>query len=599
MGKPTRPQYIPAEKCRLVWGQKLTRKVTEIPYLAQDKLDDLNLFTCRSPGNNLAWIKSVHQMRHLSLDSDENKVFQHFGVRVGESMVKVDGRTLAPPDINYSQETVTPKEGSWYSKPFLRGCGEKQWAWIYLGNNAQMPDRGHEGVQQLRESLRNLCGHFLPPIKLSPHLRTMSSQSIQSVGHFFREAHPSVEFVVFISQSKMPVETYNAVKFLGDVRYGVHTSCILENKFKRKGDWDKAYFDNVALKINLKLGGANHRLAKPENLFKEPGLMVAGYDVTHPTEDTKASDESTAQESGTTEDVIKGPGEEPSRPQVREPCSKDAKKEKSQVGLVISADVELGQWYSYYWNQPPGQEMTGETLTEAFKSRIEAWKPEYDKRASGKDSKTPVIHKKTVPLKVVIYRDGVSESQFDQVLTVEIPNIRKAYAEVFPDTKVQITLLVAIKRHTTRFFDIKGSDVSNIKPGTVVDNGVTQPKYWEFFLASHAAVKGTTKPTRYVVILDEIFRTDFRQFNPAGQLEQFTNQVSHLFGRATKAVSVCTPAYYADILCTRARAYKAALDHGSTKSVIEESLKNEEPDVSKRVLAGEIHDKLKDSMYWI
>ncbi|KAL8303324.1 hypothetical protein RB600_006980 [Gaeumannomyces tritici] len=45
--------------------------------------------------------------------------------------------------------------------------------------------------------------------------------------------------------------------------------------------------------------------------------------------------------------------------------------------------------------------------------------------------------------------------------------------------------------------------------------------------------------------------------NPADELEALTHSLCYVFGRATKAVSIVTPTYYADILCERARCYMA------------------------------------------
>ena len=41
----------------------------------------------------------------------------------------------------------------------------------------------------------------------------------------------------------------------------------------------------------------------------------------------------------------------------------------------------------------------------------------------------------------------------------------------------------------------------------------------------------------------------------ADKVEKITHNLSYLYQRATKAVSYCTPAYYADLLCARGRAW--------------------------------------------
>ena len=51
----------------------------------------------------------------------------------------------------------------------------------------------------------------------------------------------------------------------------------------------------------------------------------------------------------------------------------------------------------------------------------------------------------------------------------------------------------------------------------------------------------------------------------ADQLQALTNAVSYMFARATKAVSLAAPAYYADLACERGRAYLHALLQGITE----------------------------------
>lgn len=103
------------------------------------------------------------------------------------------------------------------------------------------------------------------------------------------------------------------------------------------------------------------------------------------------------------------------------------------------------------------------------------------------------------------------------------------------------------------------------KPGTVVDRGVTEARNWDFFLQSHAAIQGTARPAHYFVLLDEIFRARYakavpRPFqNVADVFEALTQSMCYTYGRATKAVSLCTPAYYADVVCERARCYLGGL----------------------------------------
>ncbi len=102
---------------------------------------------------------------------------------------------------------------------------------------------------------------------------------------------------------------------------------------------------------------------------------------------------------------------------------------------------------------------------------------------------------------------------------------------------------------------------------------------------------GTARPARYTVLLDEVFRSTVGR-DAANTLEKLTHELCYLFGRATKAVSICPPAYYADILCTRQRVYMADLFERSD----DQSVSSDNRD---RIIGAQIHPRLKDTMYYI
>jgi eukaryotic translation initiation factor 2C len=82
-----------------------------------------------------------------------------------------------------------------------------------------------------------------------------------------------------------------------------------------------------------------------------------------------------------------------------------------------------------------------------------------------------------LPQRVLFFRDGVSEGQFLTVQKEELPEVRAAFAK-FKDKdgkpyNPKLTILIAGKRHNTRFYPTKNEDADkgNCKPGTVVDRG--------------------------------------------------------------------------------------------------------------------------------
>lgn len=146
-----------------------------------------------------------------------------------------------------------------------------------------------------------------------------------------------------------------------------------------------------------------------------------------------------------------------------------------------------------------------------------------------------------------------------------------------------------------------GSGSSNLRPGTVVDRGVTEEGTWDFFLQAHAVLQGTARPAHYVVVLDQIFRARASSSggatNVASEVEKLTQALCYTYSRATRAVSICTPAYHADLVCERARRYMADLFEGGSvgaaKAVGEGSAGGE------GLAAVAVHSRLETTMYYI
>lgn len=102
---------------------------------------------------------------------------------------------------------------------------------------------------------------------------------------------------------------------------------------------------------------------------------------------------------------------------------------------------------------------------------------------------------------------------------------------------------------------------------------------------AHGSLKGAARPTHYYVIHDE------NGFD-ADRLQGLTNALSYLFSRATKAVSLVSPAYYADIACWRGRCYLRKLlrqAYGKKGGMKE----------AEQLWAGGVHKNLKDTMFYL
>jgi eukaryotic translation initiation factor 2C len=150
------------------------------------------------------------------------------------------------------------------------------------------------------------------------------------------------------------------------------------------------------------------------------------------------------------------------------------------------------------------------------------------------------IHNNTFPSRIIVFRDGVSEGQFQNVVDGEVVRIKTAARFVSERTGLRyepkITFIVVQKRHHTRLFcDQENSDRNgNAFPGTVIDSGIVNPDTFEFYMYSHPGLQGTSRPTKYQVLYDENgFSSD--------DLQALVYRLCFQYARSQRAVSLPPP----------------------------------------------------------
>ena len=127
-------------------------------------------------------------------------------------------------------------------------------------------------------------------------------------------------------------------------------------------------------------------------------------------------------------------------------------------------------------------------------------------------------HRHYPPTAIVIYRDGISESEFSSVFEKELMAIRQACADLSPVYRPYITYIVVNKRHHTRLFP---TDLQkNVKAGTVLDtHDITNETTYDFYLNSHhgTLVRRQSSLLTFVCSMFCVFYCFFRE-----QVDQLT-----------------------------------------------------------------------------
>ncbi|KAF2470803.1 putative RNA interference and gene silencing protein [Lindgomyces ingoldianus] len=559
-GNRENPMYLPAEVCIVLPGQPSKSKLNGA------QTQQMIRHAVRKPWENAASIVG-EGVQTVGLNENSNVLLRSFGVKVTPGLIKVPGRILVGPKVIYKDnKAADPRFGSWnmIDIKFNTSASLTKWSYLLISLPRTRDSFDLQSVRtvmnEFHQALRKIGVDAAPPL-VGQRLQIQTPDD-PAIGSTLQRAAGALN-LLFIILPEADIPLYKRIKTLADKDYGIHTVCSVGSKLAKDRGRDQ-YMANVALKFNLKLGGIN-QIVENKNLgiVNQNKTMVVGIDVTHPS-----------------------PGSSSNAPSVS--------------AMVASIDRFLGQWPATLRIQRARQEDVDD-LEEMLKSRLNLWK------TKGKHT--------ALPENILVYRDGVSEGQYNKVLEKELPQLRRACERVYSaaDTKrglPRFTIVICGKRHKTRFYPTteQGCDRSgNTKPGTVVDRGVTEARNWDFFLQAHAALQGTARPCHYYIVHDEIFRQTYAKAIPppfqniADIVEDLTHNMCYLFGRATKAVSLCPPAYYADLACERARCYLANLFDTPSPSAAPSVTGTSAAGGAGQPSAGdvEIHPRLKDTMFYI
>lgn len=242
------------------------------------------------------------------------------------------------------------------------------------------------------------------------------------------------------------------------------------------------------------------------------------------------------------------------------------------VGVDVSNDSQAKAAYA----GDAGRRKSG-TSTVAFVASYTQEYNQYHSYLEYQDKKAPMIMKaqhlmKTAlldykkkngnfPKVVIVFRDGVSDSQLDRYVVKEV----NAYTQAFAELNIQpkITVMVCQKRVSHRFFmecpiySRSGRCFEKIRrqpctgreqwhspmPGTVVDRVITSNQWYDFFLIPSKAPQGAcARPTRFIVVRDDL------QMG-GDEIQAFVNQMCFMYQNWPGPIRVPSPIMYASKLC--------------------------------------------------
>uniref|UniRef100_J3M1E5 Protein argonaute 2 n=2 Tax=Oryza brachyantha TaxID=4533 RepID=J3M1E5_ORYBR len=539
--------YVPIELCELLEGQRYPKESLHRDF--DKKLKQMALIPAP---------KRKQEILDLVNAEDgpcRGEIAQQFGISLDVQMMEVTGRILPPPSLKLSSSNGQPTNFNidkpncqWNLKSTKLAEGRVLQCWGIVDFSAIPRDEYECPLhrEMFIDKIVSKCCELGIKMNRKPCFEHPSKMSVLSNPRELYEELNKAKQAAAETKQKLQLlfcamseqhPGYKTLKLICETQLGIQTQCLLSTLANRTRGQDQ-YMANLALKINGKIGGINIQLS-PDSLPRVSGApyMFIGADVNHPS-----------------------PGN------VESP---------SIAAVVASVDHGVSKYVPRIRAQPHRCEVI-QHLGDMCQELIGV----FEKKNRVK------------PQRIIYFRDGVSDGQFDMVLNEELADLEKAIrTEGYSPT---ITVIVAKKRHHTRLFPKDGREKhqtseGNVLPGTVVDTGVVDPAAYDFYLCSHNGMIGTSRPTHYYSLMDQHgFASD--------DLQKLVYNLCFVFARCTKPVSLATPVYYADLAAYRGRLHYEGMMMSQPPPPSSESSSAGAFDFSN---FPTLHEDLVDSMFFI
>ncbi|XP_076817486.1 piwi-like protein 1 isoform X1 [Clavelina lepadiformis] len=414
-------------------------------------------------------------IRKITGNDEIKQKLSEWGLRFDNDLVKLQGRVLDPEQIVFQNKTVT---------------GGHQASW----------DREMRDAKLVRSI--NLSNWFFIHVARDRSCASDLAKKLcqVSIAMGFKMAHPTMveatddrtdqyqriikdvlsrnkntQMILCLLPSSRK-DRYDAIKKLCCVDYPVPSQVVLA-KTLSKPQRVMSIATKIAIQMNCKLGGEAWAVKIPLRQ-----CMIIGIDTYHDS----------------------------------------AQKGRSVGGFVASINSNYTRWYSNVTFQHSGGELI-DGLKRCMMGALAKFR-----QMNG-----------CLPMRIIIFRDGVGDGQLEMVKDHEIPQLLQCLqSDQSQDYKPNVTFVVVKKRVNARFFNRVHDRLQNPSPGTVIDDVITRPDWYDFFVVSQSVREGTVTPTHYNVIYDtSTLKPD--------HMQKLAYKLCHLYYNWPGTIRVPAPCLYA------------------------------------------------------
>lgn len=288
------------------------------------------------------------------------------------------------------------------------------------------------------KSLKSLSSSFSQKIQDPLHIPVPYSKDpiLNFCSLITEKVRPEAQLIVILLPKSLQYG-YKSIKTSLTTEKPIPSQVVLTSSVERG---DLSVYSKILIQILCKIGGTPWTVNLPQSIPKY--TMLVGIDVCH--------NSFTAKE--------------------------------SVLGFCASLNSQFTKFYSKAAIHAVGQEIST-VLTPIFLESLKQFYTENGKRK---------------PDCIILYRDGVGTSQYNEVVSKEIPQLVEAVKAFDKSWVPSIVAVVVNKRVNQRFF----LGTQNPGPGLVVDSEVVWDHY-NFYLTSHAVTMGCMTPTHYNIVVNE------------------------------------------------------------------------------------------------
>ncbi|XP_037072584.1 piwi-like protein Ago3 [Pollicipes pollicipes] len=427
-------------------------------------------------------VKPEDRVRHLATFirrikgcPEANAVLEEWGLSLDDGVSRLDGRQL-------EQESLRVGGGR-EIQPDTRDCS---WDRAIKSNKALTTvdlrcwlvvflNRNEHAARQLVNSLMQAC-QGVGMNAVQPQMVSLPNERTETFVDAMRRAiRPELQIILAIMPSQRE-DRYAAIKKLCYVTMPVASQVVNFRTINKEFGKLRPIAFKIAMQMNCKLGGELWSCRMPVR-----NVMLCGVDVYH--------------------DSPRG-------------------NNNSVLAFVSALNPDQTRYHSQARIQKPGQEL-GDTLSMCLLTALRRWHSANN----------------SLPEHIVIFRDGVGDSQLQATTMHEIPQYESVFS-TFPDYQPRLNVIIVQKRINTRIFHAQGRAIANPGPGTLVDHAVTGRHLFDFFLVSQHVNQGTVAPTHYIVLRDG-------GAWPPDVLQKLAYKACHLYYNWCGTVRVPAPVQYA------------------------------------------------------